>query len=131
MSSQDLIEGLKYAITKGATLDQAMMSFYNAGYAKEEIEEAARMMQAPATVFSGYQNTGISTSPQNSSMQVKTISSQPQVIQNVSNYGHKPNSSHKTVTIVLVSLLALLLGTLIMIFIFKDQLSNFLNGLLG
>ena len=43
---QALFEGLKRAVKKGEALRQAMMSFYNAGYPKEEIEEAARELQA-------------------------------------------------------------------------------------
>ena len=36
----DILEGLKLAVSKGETLQNAMMSFYNSGYPKEEIEEA-------------------------------------------------------------------------------------------
>lgn len=43
----DILEGLKNALVKGNTLKQAMMSFYNAGYKKEEIEEAARALYPP------------------------------------------------------------------------------------
>ena len=39
---QILIEGLKQALARGQSLQQAMESFYYAGYPKEEIEKAAR-----------------------------------------------------------------------------------------
>ncbi len=42
MVREDIVGGLKVALSKGATLQQAMQSFYNAGYNKEEIEDAAR-----------------------------------------------------------------------------------------
>jgi len=45
MVREDIIEGLRAAMARGQTLRQAMMSFYNAGYVKDEIEEAARVMQ--------------------------------------------------------------------------------------
>jgi hypothetical protein len=41
-SNDDILGGLKAAIERGEALKDAMMSFYNAGYAKEDIEEAAR-----------------------------------------------------------------------------------------
>lgn len=42
LSNQEIIGGLKSAIARGATLKQAMMTFYQAGYDKSEIEDAAR-----------------------------------------------------------------------------------------
>ena len=42
---EDILEGLKSAVSKGESLRQAMQSFYNAGYKKGEIEEAARDLQ--------------------------------------------------------------------------------------
>ena len=40
-----LFEGLKEALERGDSLQRAMMSFYNAGYSREAIEEAARELQ--------------------------------------------------------------------------------------
>jgi|SRR3989344_998479 len=45
MVNSEILSGLKYAISKGESLEKAMLSFYNAGYRKEEIEEAARIFQ--------------------------------------------------------------------------------------
>ncbi|MBA7683891.1 hypothetical protein ES703_92277 [subsurface metagenome] len=45
MVNEEILGGLKLALSKGESLKQAMMSFYNAGYKKEEIEEAARASQ--------------------------------------------------------------------------------------
>ena len=42
---QILIEGLKQALARGQSLQQAMESFYYAGYPKEEIEKAAKVIQ--------------------------------------------------------------------------------------
>jgi len=46
MVREDILGGLKAALAKGQTLRQAMMSFYNAGYVKAEIEEAGKVLQA-------------------------------------------------------------------------------------
>ena len=40
-----IVEGIKQAMLRGASLKQAMMTFFNAGYAKEDIEAAARVIQ--------------------------------------------------------------------------------------
>jgi len=45
MVNEEIFAGLKVALFRGETLQQAMMASYNAGYKKEEIEEAARALQ--------------------------------------------------------------------------------------
>ena len=42
LTSQEILGGIKFAVEKGETLKNAMMSFYRAGYGKQEIEEAAK-----------------------------------------------------------------------------------------
>lgn len=64
MVQKDLIEGIRIAISKGSTLKQAMISFYNSGYSKEEIIEAARIIK--------YEKFGTDT-PQNTSPIQKPI----------------------------------------------------------
>ena len=46
MTNEDIIGGLRNAIVRGQTLQQAMQSFINAGYAKEDVEEAARNIRS-------------------------------------------------------------------------------------
>ncbi len=41
MAKEDIIRGLEGAMSKGETLENAMYSFYNAGYKKEDVEAAA------------------------------------------------------------------------------------------
>lgn len=45
MIDEGIFGGLKLALSKGESLKQAMMSFYNAGYKKEDIEDSARALQ--------------------------------------------------------------------------------------
>ena len=47
MVKEEIVEGLKVAMSKGDSLNKAMMSFFNSGYLKSDIEEAARQLQAP------------------------------------------------------------------------------------
>lgn len=44
MADKELIEGLRTALSRGESLEQAMYTFSNAGYEKAKIEEAARAL---------------------------------------------------------------------------------------
>ncbi len=46
MVNQEILGGLKHALNRGESLEKAMLSFYNAGYRKEEIEETAKFIQS-------------------------------------------------------------------------------------
>ncbi|MBI2044510.1 hypothetical protein HYT23_00475 [Candidatus Pacearchaeota archaeon] len=48
MVREDILGGLRLALSKGESLQNAMQSFYNSGYPKEEIEEAARALHKQA-----------------------------------------------------------------------------------
>ena len=50
MVNNDILGGLKSALTRGYTLEEAMLSFFNAGYKREEIEEAARTLQSAMAI---------------------------------------------------------------------------------
>lgn len=71
MVNQEIYHGIKAAIAKGETLQKAMFSFYNAGYGKSEIEEAARAVQLEQ--FQEKYNSNNSQNPQkNSNSQIIT-----------------------------------------------------------
>ena len=40
--NDEIIGGLISALSRGESLEKAMMTFYNAGYEKEEIEDSAK-----------------------------------------------------------------------------------------
>jgi len=44
MINEEVLGGLKSALERGQSLQKAMMTLYNSGYKKEEIEEAARSL---------------------------------------------------------------------------------------
>ncbi|MEK6833820.1 MAG: hypothetical protein AABY32_07290 [Nanoarchaeota archaeon] len=61
MVNEEIVGGLISALSRGEPLQKAMMTFYNAGYKKEEIEESARAVYSQVgaqTAKTGYiQNT--------------------------------------------------------------------------
>ena len=159
MPNEEILGGLKSAIDRGESLQKAMMTFYNAGYKKEEIEEAARFLNehpieqpqlsasAPSAkpkfgLFSKKQKPipsapiSVPQAPIEPVHPVQQIVSnygapqQPQQIQPVSGY-EKKEPKDKIMVVILITLLVLLLGLLASIFIFKQEIVNFFANALG
>ena len=149
MAKEEIVEGLRMAVSKGEPLKQAMMSFYNSGYNKKDIEEAARVMQQPKpqplfqpiTTQAGIpvQQPQIpiqSLQPQALTQltplptpQFRQLPQAPvQTVQMVSNYGKKPRPASFIITLILVFLLLSLLGILAAVFFFKAELTQFFNN---
>lgn len=133
----EIIAGIKNALERGESLDQAMQTFINAGYKSVEIREAANSLTGGTTpIVTGAQNTVSSSSPsdltplqttaQDSSTSQATPSSTtstPTTLPAIPSLSK--NAVGKTDTkkiIVLVALLLLLIGILIAAIIFKDAI---------
>ncbi len=169
LTNQEILGGLKSALERGQTLKQAMMSFYQAGYRKEEIEDAARAYlylqrgASEAEVLNesklrpkvAEKNLPNATEKVSASKPEKTekiipkftetkvLAGAPEtkkgeskkVVQKISGYddnANKPLSARsKALTVTLIITLAVLLGILALVFLFKAELVNFINGLFG
>jgi len=147
MVKEELVEGIRQAISKGESIEKAMMSFYSAGYLKQDIEEAAAaaqsagffqqdqpMQQAGQPVQQAPMQQASSQPAQQQAQQPPLQVPQPQmiqpgVVQRVSAYGPKPSKKSMVVTIALVVVLLILIGILITVILFKDEISTFLGGL--
>lgn len=160
LSNQEILGGLKMAIDKGENLRDAMMTFYQAGYDKAEIEEAARVLlsqtkAAPENLQIGKRNEPIGEEDKKKEIpkpigqvpapvqmqkpaEIKPLSQAPAFMQNnktpqkVSAYGEqiKPPKSN-ALTIALIMVLLFLVGILAAVFLFKDELVGFFNNLFG
>ncbi len=187
LTNQEILGGIKAALERGQTLKQAMMSFYQAGYKKEEIEDAARAYlylqkgNSEVNVLSSAKNKvpdlkkdefkdekkiNVGSSPEEKDKKkeeskskgffakkeeknfstveknsVPTVGSQEKekqsekkVVQKISGYEENKDLGKfksKAVTSVLVITLIVLLGILALVFLFKAELVNFINGLFG
>lgn len=148
MVNEEILGGLRLALAKGESLGQAMNSFYNANYKKEEIEEAAEFLNSQQ--IQPTQQTTVSQIPKKQVSPVrkvkpkkqrlkkqrpikKAIKSQPvKTIQNVSGYGEEHKRPEGTViTIILIFFLLILVGILAAVFLFKTELVEFFNNLFG
>ncbi len=50
MVNNDILGGLRSALTRGYSLEEAMLSFFNAGYKRDEIQEAAKALQSTIVI---------------------------------------------------------------------------------
>ena len=146
MVREDILAGLKQAVSRGESLRQAMMSFYKAGYRKEEIEEAARFLQnekiqeETEITYSGVQESKkpIQDNPQYNS-QYLTAQIQQKPVQNItpakpksqiSNYSYEQKKSWLG-WIILISGTLVIIALVILAIIFKEQVTNFISNLWG
>ena len=147
MVNTDILEGLRTATSRGQTLKDAMLSFFNAGYTKQEIEEAARALQleqVQGKQQSIFQQKTSQIQQQVQPQQQKQIQQQlqqpkqklfQQPAQKVSNYSSyeqpKPSKANSLVVILLIIVCLILIGALVAIFVYKNQVINFFTNLFG
>ena len=134
MVKEEILEGLKYAVAKGESLANARMSFYNAGYLKEDIEEATRVLQAPQPLQTQQplqQPTQPVQQPLQQQAQPEQLQTSVKVVQRVSEYKERPKIMGKTLILVLVFCLIFLLGILVTVFLFRDELTEILSNIFG
>lgn len=192
LTNQEILGGLKAALERGQNLKQAMMSFYQAGYRKEEIEDAARAYlylqrgNSEAEVLSKKQPPQIKSAENKESEKKPEASSgglfgkkkeedkkerqkfsllgkkkeeekkfsevgktkvpevgktnqkneeSKKVVQKISSYENSKKEESKfkskAVTSILVVTLIVLVIILALVFLFKAELVNFVNGLFG
>ena len=151
---EEIVEGLRAALARGQSLTKAMMSFYNAGYSKQDVEEASQALQYPQIqpqVQQPVQPTKIQPQvqqpvqptppaqfqePQTAFQPIQQIQPTPfqnpvNIPQNVSQYGAKPKKFSVVVTIILVVFLVGLLGLLVGLFLFKDEIAGLFGNILS
>lgn len=133
MVKEEILGGLRLALSKGESLKQAMMSFYSAGYKKQDIEEAARTLHMQEHPNLIQKPTGVLKQKFFNQKPTPVINSQIiQKSQNISDYQQqsvKPKG--KIMLIFLIIILLILIGALVNILIFKDEMVSFLNSFFG
>jgi hypothetical protein len=116
MTNEDLVGGLKSALARGESLEKAMMSFYNAGYLKEDIEWAAKSLQM----------RGEDSSNRYSSS--KDIPLENKNKQRVSKYDKKLSIPGGKIGIILIGiLLFFILAVIVSLLFFGDKVIDFFN----
>ncbi|MBT96673.1 hypothetical protein CMI49_01060 [Candidatus Pacearchaeota archaeon] len=120
---EDILEGLKSAVSKGESLRQAMQSFYNAGYKKGEIEEAARDLQK-----NKIENQKQPLRQEEPPKEEIGVPKERKSIQKVSDYKQTPEKPKRKIWIfVLAIILLILLGLIIGLFLLREELTELLG----
>ena len=152
----DIYGGLRNAMSKGSTLEQAVRSFINAGYSEAEVMEVAKIFTDGALSVTSQATPPAQTSKEVPAVPVVKVpqaivtvpgSAQPQIRppQTPQQYSqplqqprpqiltlpnHKSHSGSLKI-IILVLLLLVLLGTLAGTLLYKDVITNYLSGVFG
>ena len=114
MARQDILGALNSALARGETLKKAMMSLFNAGYSKKDIEESAAAFNQLAQLQVIHQAT---QTPQ-----------EPKTTHQVSNTPPHEKPKSKIKLILIIALLLILIGSLISGLLFKSELIAFFNN---
>ncbi|MBS3089395.1 hypothetical protein J4461_00765 [Candidatus Pacearchaeota archaeon] len=131
----EIIGGIRNALERGATLEEAVKSFVNAGYNPAEVREAASMLATSASIIAQpshasnisppFSNPPILPNPEVQKSQT------PAILQNNDNIRTNASPQPKKTNKVFISLLILFLGLialLILLVIFKDSILQAMFG---
>ena len=157
MVNNEILGGLKTALERGYSLQAAAISLQNAGYKKEEIDEAVKALNENLYIPSQEKQPSFSKPPvkpqiKNPSFFKKVFSPQPRRISeylpeespplhSIEEHNVAPSppesvsifverSGGKTAKLIfLIFLLILLVGALVSVFLFYQNIVDFFNGL--
>lgn len=131
MVNEDLLGGIETAIYKGESLESAMLTLYNSGYSKEDIEWAAKAykMKNPQLSAKPLEQRKILKPVRFEEEETTQVLKKPLIKQDVSTYEQASQFKERVILVLLLVSLLLLLGVLAGVFLFKEQLVNFLNDL--
>ncbi|MBI2044168.1 hypothetical protein HYT24_02280 [Candidatus Pacearchaeota archaeon] len=126
----DIIQGLKMAMLKGETLQQAMQSFYNSGYERKDIEDAARELQGLQSQLSQEskifnQNEKMEQKPTPTKLEEKST-------QVVSNYEQPQKSNSRIIFMITILLLLIIVGAALAgIYLYRETVMNYITNIFG
>jgi hypothetical protein len=113
MVNEAILGGLRIAMTHKFSLKDAMQSFYNSGYDKKEVEEAAQI------IFNEQQRPEVKQVVEKTKTLGKKVEAKPL---KSSVQPKKPSSKKIGLIILLVGILVILVGIVTFLIIFKDKL---------
>lgn len=129
---EDIVGGLRNALERGASLEQAIRSFMNAGYAETDVRDAAKLLEGGAITFALQQPTrGAPALPQAlPRAQPQPVKQQPVMMQNAFQV-QRPTQRPSLLIIILCIILLLSIASFVFSLMFKKEIADFLTRLLG
>lgn len=126
----EIIAGIRNALDRGYSIQQAVQSFINAGYNPNEVKEAAEAFSGASHIAFG------NDEPKQVSAKLISFNQQPAQNTPVQNFPTpnnvnipKEKSKGKGIVITLVIILVFLLAVLISSIVFRDQILEFVRNL--
>ena len=138
---EEIVAGLRNAMERGYSLEQAIQSFINAGYNPLDVREAANVFESVShIVYSSEENKApvegqenqVQLNPSQYAKQVDStmLSSPSPLPQQGNKHVNKPKSELSTWLVVTqIIVLLLLVGVLIGTMMFKQQILAFFKGM--
>lgn len=126
MVKRELVEGIKNAIERGEPTEKAMMSFYNAGYSKKDIEDAAKQIMFEK--FGEKTEASVSRYEENPEKKRKPIKIK-QSKDRVSAYVDEEQKKNYIWIVILSVIIFIVIILLISIIFFKEKIIDFFNNL--
>ena len=150
---EDIFGGLRNALDRGFSLDQAIQSFVNSGYPLQEVQEAAQALTSPSSLHHS-QIVQPQTQAQRALIPINTrplqTSQTPQTMQNPQStlpLNISKNTSQQLPTsfeirrrnpslfswtiILLIIILLLSMGSFIATLLYREQISSYIGTLIG
>lgn len=130
MIKEEITAGLRQAIERGYSLEQAKQSFINAGYNSKDIEDSASSLgglltSIPEIAFPQKQQE----EKQTSSIQTQQISQTNIQTQQLPQFPKPKKSKLKIFIIILIVILLILVAGFISSLLFKDKIIEFLKNI--
>lgn len=139
---EDIVAGLRNALEHGASLEQAVQSFINAGYNAVEVKQAAQTLSGGVTSIINPESRQISTQINQQPIQQPTSQFQQQIprtsvqqvpytnVRRLNEIRQIPRrkNRHGVLIAILIIILLLLLGGLVFMIFYGQE---FLNKILG
>ena len=145
--SEEILSGLRSAMSRGDTLQEAMQSFYNAGYLKKDIDAAARKLQSqinsePIIKAQEKKTENVKKSlpvvnpkkEEKSNVKIEPDLKGPKTVQKASDYdtsGEVKKNPKKKMILLISILLGIILIILGGIYLFRETLLEIFTGFLG
>lgn len=147
MVNEEIYNGLKAGLERGESLKKATMTFFNSGYKKEEISEAAKLLEnyqptmpmqqpfQPQQMPQPFQQPFQQPFPQQFPQQIpQQFPGQMQYQQPYQQYptpasNYMPPAQNKAIIFVLIFLLLFLVGLLAVIFLFREEIVNLFSNM--
>lgn len=127
MAQEDIIAGLRNAMDRGATLEQAVQSFINAGYNPIEVKQAAQALTQGATTIINHDTQQLQSSTNNYQRSIQRQLTRQEIKKLPIFQQQKNKRSDKTLITIIILILVLLIltGALIyVIFYGKEVISS-------